>query len=52
MDPDPGSGAFATPGSGSGIRDGKNPDPGSEIGMNIPNHISESSEIIFSAKNT
>ncbi len=25
-DPDPGSGAFLTPGSGSGIRDGKYPD--------------------------
>jgi hypothetical protein len=26
-DPDPGSGAFLTPGSGIRIRDGKNPDP-------------------------
>jgi hypothetical protein len=31
-DPDPGSGAFLTP--GSGIRDGKKSDPGS--GINIP----------------
>jgi hypothetical protein len=41
-DPDPGSGAFFTP--RSGIRDGKNQDPGSGAGMNIPVHISESLE--------
>ncbi len=37
-DPDPGSGAFLTPGSGMG----KNPDPGSR--MNNPDHLSESLE--------
>ncbi len=30
-DPDPGSGAFLTPGSGSGIRNRFFPDPGSRI---------------------
>ena len=42
-DPDPGSGAFLTPGSGSGIRDGEK----SESGMNIPNRIYESLKTIF-----
>jgi hypothetical protein len=34
-DPDPGLGAFSTPGSGMG--ESQHPDPGS--GMNIPDHI-------------
>ncbi len=38
---DPGSGAFFTPGSGMGKKSG------SGSGMNKPNHISESLEIIF-----
>ena len=42
-DPDPGSIAFLS--SGSGVRDGKNPDLGS--GMNIPDHFSESLETVF-----
>jgi hypothetical protein len=42
---DPGSGAFFTP--GSGIQDGKNPDPG----MNNLEHISESLETILWVKN-
>ncbi len=47
-DPDPGSGAFLTP--GSGIRDpgwveSQHPDPGS--GMNNPDHIFQSLETIF-----
>jgi hypothetical protein len=48
-DPDPGSGAFLTPGSGMSkkIRD---PDPGFGSGMNNPDHISESLETIFWAK--
>jgi hypothetical protein len=41
-DPDPGSGAFLTPGSGMV---GKKSGPGS--GMNHPDHISESLETIF-----
>jgi hypothetical protein len=41
-DPNPGSGAFLTPGSG---RMGKK--SGSGSGMNNPDHISESLEIIF-----
>jgi hypothetical protein len=45
-DPDPGSGAFLTQGSGSAMN--KNPEPGS--GMNIPDHISESLETIFGLK--
>jgi hypothetical protein len=44
-DPDLGSGAFLTP--GSGIREWKNSDPGSGTGMNIQDHISESLESIF-----
>jgi hypothetical protein len=43
-DPNPGSGAFLT--FGSGIRNGKNPDSG----MNISDHISESLETIFWVK--
>jgi hypothetical protein len=39
VDPDPGSGAFWTPGSGMGKK--------SRSGMNIPDHISESLETIF-----
>ncbi len=42
--PDPGSGAFLTPGSGMG----KN--SGSGSGMNIPDHIFESLETIFGLK--
>ncbi len=42
-DPDPGSGAFLTP--GSGIRDGLK--SGSGSGMNNPDHISESLGTIF-----
>jgi hypothetical protein len=51
-DPDPGSGAFLTP--GSGIRDGKekNPDPDQRSHINIPDHLSESLETVFRAKNT
>jgi hypothetical protein len=45
-DPDPGSGAFLTP--GSGIRDGKK----SGSWMNIPDHISESLEPVSRTKNT
>jgi hypothetical protein len=43
-DPDPGSGPFLTPGSGMG----KNSRFGS--GMNLPDHIYESLEIIFCVK--
>ncbi len=43
-DPDPGSGAFLTPGSWMGEKS----DSGS--GMNNPNHISESLETIFWVK--
>ena len=46
MDPDPGSGAFLTP--GSGIRDGYKSGFGS--GMNNPNHSSASLETIFWVK--
>ncbi len=42
-DPDAGSIAFLI--SGSGVRDGKNPDLGSR--MNIPDHSSESLETVF-----
>jgi hypothetical protein len=45
-DPDPGSGAFLAP--GSGIRDGKK--IGSESGMNIPEHTSESYKQFFGLK--
>jgi hypothetical protein len=38
-DPDPGSGAFLT--SGSGMGKNQDPDPGSRSGMNNPDHISE-----------
>ncbi len=52
---DPGSGAFMTP--GIGIWDpewvkNQDPDPGSGIGTNIADHISESSETIFWVKHT
>ncbi len=40
--PDPGSGAFLTPGSGMGKNSGS--------GMNIPDHIFESLETIFGLK--
>jgi hypothetical protein len=43
-DPDPGSNAFLTPGSGM--------DKKSRSGMNIPNNICESLETIFRVKNT
>jgi hypothetical protein len=43
-DPDTGSGAFLTPGSGMGIKSG------SGSGMNNPDHISESLETIFWVK--
>jgi hypothetical protein len=45
-DPDPGSGAFLTPGSGLGKKSR------SGSGMNIPDLISESLETIFWVKNT
>jgi hypothetical protein len=45
-DPNPGSGAFLTP--GSEIRDGKK----SGSGMSIPDHSSENLERVFRAKNT
>jgi hypothetical protein len=44
-DPDPGSGAFFTP--GSGMVKSQDPDPGSGSGMNNTDHISESLETIF-----
>jgi hypothetical protein len=44
-DPNPGSGASLTP--GSGIRDGGKK---SGSGMNIPDHFSESLETVFMAK--
>jgi hypothetical protein len=47
-DPDPGSGAFLTPGSGMGKKSG--PDPGSGSRMNNRDHISEILETIFWAK--
>jgi hypothetical protein len=47
-DPDPGSGAFLTP--GSGIRDGEK--FGSGSGMNITDYFSESLETVFRVKNT
>ncbi len=43
-DPDPGSSAFLTPGSGMGKKSG------SGSGMNNPDHISESLETIFWVK--
>ncbi len=43
-DPDLGSGAFLTPGSGMGNK------PGFGCGMNNPDHISESLESIFWVK--
>jgi hypothetical protein len=43
-DPDPGSGAFLTPGSGMGKK--------SESGMKNPDHISKCLETIFLGKNT
>ncbi len=45
-DPDPGSGALLT--LGSGIRKGKK----SGFGMNIPDHFSESLETVFRVINT
>jgi hypothetical protein len=45
-DPDPGSGAFLTP--GSRIRDGKK--SGSGFGMNNPDHISELKKQFFGLK--
>jgi hypothetical protein len=44
QDPDPGSYAFLTPGSGIGKKSG------SGSGMNNPDHISESLETIFGLK--
>jgi hypothetical protein len=49
-DPDWGSGAFLT--TGSGIWDGKKLNPESGSRMNNPDHISESLEINFLGKNT
>jgi len=50
-DPDPGSGAFLTPGSGIRIRDRKkNPDPGS--GLNTQDNFSDSLEAVFWVTNT
>jgi hypothetical protein len=46
-DPDPGSGAFLTPGSESGMGKNQDPDLGSGPGMNNPDHISENLETIF-----
>jgi hypothetical protein len=48
VDPDPGSGAFLTPGSAMGKN--QDPIPGSGSGINIPNHISESLKTIFWVK--
>ncbi len=45
-DPDPGSGAFLTPGPGSGIRNRFFPDPGSQ------NHIFKSLMTIFCIKSS
>jgi hypothetical protein len=45
-DPDPGSGAFLTPGSGSGIRNRFFPDPGSQT------HIFESLETNYWVKSS
>jgi hypothetical protein len=42
-DPDPGSGAFLTPGSGMG----KNQDPDPGAGMNFPDYISDSFDKFF-----
>ncbi len=47
--PDPGFGAFLTPGSGMG-KENHDPDPESGSGMNNPDHISESLEPIFWVK--
>jgi hypothetical protein len=43
-DPDPGSGAFLTPGSGMGKKSG------SGSGMNNPDHISENLHTVFWVK--
>ncbi len=48
-DPDPGSGAFLTSGSGMGKKI-RNPDPRSGSWMNNPDHIFESLETIFWVK--
>jgi hypothetical protein len=48
-DPKLWSGAFLTPGSGSGMGKKKNQDP-DWSGMNIPDHIYESLETIFGSK--
>ncbi len=53
VDPDPGSGAFLTPGSGiqdPGWVNHQDSEPGSGIRMNISDHISESLETIFWVK--
>ncbi len=47
-DPDPGSGAFLTPGSGMGKNQDR--DPGSGSGMNTLDHVSKSLETIFWVK--
>jgi hypothetical protein len=47
--PDPGFGAFLTPGSGMG-KETQDPDPETVSGMNNPDHISESLEPIFWVK--
>jgi hypothetical protein len=47
---DPGSGAFLTPDSGSGMGKNQDPDRGSRSGMNNPDHVSESLETIFGLK--
>jgi hypothetical protein len=48
-DPDPGSGAFWTPGPGSGIRNGFIPDPGSQthIFLSLMTNFWEKSSIIL-----
>jgi hypothetical protein len=48
-DQDPGSGAFLSPGPGSGIRK-TGWKSGPESGMNIPDHFSESLETVFRNK--
>jgi hypothetical protein len=53
VDPDPGSGAFLIPGSGTRIRKPgfkRNPDHGS--GMNIQGNFFESFETVFKDENT
>jgi hypothetical protein len=47
-DPDPGSGAILT--HGSGMAKNQDLDPESGSGLNIPDHISESLETIFWVK--